>query len=60
LLKGTTFDDSIKVAARLAESYADCLDLPGGISGYLKKEGFFPTLLKLLNRLIESLKGVEL
>lgn len=50
---GTTLDDSKGAVPFLVEAGVDCLDLSGGISGYLKdgSEGFF-------NYLAEGLKKV--
>ncbi|NLL17796.1 MAG: NADH:flavin oxidoreductase [Clostridia bacterium] len=52
---GTTLDDSIKAAAMLAEAGVDCLDLSGGICGYLKEgeEGFFSYLGKAIKPVVD-------
>lgn len=52
---GTTVEDSVKAAVMLVEAGVDCLDLSGGIGGYLREgeEGFYSYLAKAIKPAVD-------
>ena len=52
---GNSIEDSVKAAPLLVEAGVDCLDLSGGICGYLKSgpEGFFMYMAEAMKKAID-------